>query len=70
MYVSMYLLGPDVSTRVTSMTAVAPKFSNTLTLSQLRGADHAQPLTSPHLNFFVITPLNRQQNLELIAVRA
>ena len=35
-----------------------PKFSDMLTLSQLRGADHAHPLPLPHLNISVITPLN------------
>ena len=35
-----------------------PKFSDTLTLSQLGGgADYAQPLALPHLKCFVITPL-------------
>ena len=33
--------GNDVSTGATSATAVAPKFSDTLTLSQPRGADSA-----------------------------
>ena len=32
--------------------AALPKFSDTLTLSQSRGADYAQPLDLPHLNCF------------------
>ena len=39
--------------------AALPKFSDMLTLSQSWGADYAQPLTLPHLKFFVITPLNQ-----------
>ena len=43
--------------------AALPKFSDTLTLSQSggEGADYPQPLTLPHLKFFVITPLNRNK---------
>ena len=37
--------------------AALPKFSDMLTLSQLRGADYAQLLALPRLNFFIITPL-------------
>ena len=32
--------------------AALPYFSDTLTLSQSRGADYAQPLAFPHLNYF------------------
>ena len=37
--------------------AALPKYLDTLTLSQPRGADYAQPLALPHLKTFVITPL-------------
>ena len=37
--------------------ATLSKFSDTLTLFQTGGADYAQPLALPHLNFFVIMPL-------------
>ena len=37
--------------------AALPKFSETLTLSQLGRADYAPPLALPYLKFIVITPL-------------
>ena len=37
--------------------AALPKVSDTLTLSQSRGADYAQPMALPHLHFLLITPL-------------
>ena len=37
--------------------AALPNFSDTLTLSQPRGADYAQPLALPHLKFSDIMPL-------------
>ena len=37
--------------------AALPKYLDTLTLSQPRGAYYAQPLALPHLKTFVITPL-------------
>ena len=40
-----------------SSLAALPKFSDMLTLSQLGGADYAQPLALTHLKIFVITPL-------------
>ena len=41
-----------------SKAVALPKFSDTLTLSQLGEADYAQPLALPHLIFFMITPLH------------
>ena len=41
--------------------AALPKFSDTLTLSQSSGADYAQPMALPHLNFLVITSLTINQ---------
>ena len=37
--ISIFVLTRDVTTGATGATAVAPKFSDTLTLSQPRGAD-------------------------------
>ena len=37
----LYMVNRDVTTGATGATAVAPKFSDTLTLSQPRGADSA-----------------------------
>ena len=38
--------------------AALPKFSDTLTLSQPRGADHAHPLALPYPKISLITPLS------------
>jgi hypothetical protein len=40
--------------------AALHKFPNTLTLSQSKGANYAQPLALPHLIFFMIMPLFRE----------
>ena len=47
----------DVTTGATGATEVAPKFSDTLTLSQLRGADSAHLYRGRSKTFSVVTSL-------------
>ena len=51
------LYGRGVINGKAGKAAALAKFSDTLTLSQSEGADHAQPLALPHLKIFVITSL-------------
>jgi hypothetical protein len=48
----------DVTTGATGATAVAPKFSDTLTLSKPRGADSTHHRRGRSLHFPVVTSLS------------
>ena len=57
---NLIILSRDVTTGATGATAVAPKFSDTLTLSKPRGADSTHHRRGRSLHFPVVTSLITQ----------